>query len=81
MFNRGPDARVDQLDSVGTLLFGRDPVACDAIGYGILNEIRSLHKLGPLLQGSLAPKQLVTAARLGVGQFDVDAIDLQDLRS
>ncbi len=81
VFNRGPEARANQMDSVGTLLFGRDPVACDAIGYGILNEIRSLHKLGPLLKGSLAPKQLVTAARLGVGQFDVDAIDLQDLRS
>lgn len=81
VFEGGPEAGAKETDSVGTLLFGRDPVACDAIGYGILNEIRSLHQLGPLLPGSRAPRQLVTAARLGVGQFDVDAIDLQDLGS
>lgn len=80
-FDGGPEARADEMDSVGTLLFGRDPVACDAIGYGILNEIRALHQLGPLLPGSRAPRQLVTAARLGVGHFDVAAIDLQDLRN
>lgn len=79
VFDGGPEAGAREMDSVGTLLFSRDPVACDAIAYGILNEIRSLHQLGPLLPGSRAPRQLVTAARLGVGQFDVDAIDLQDL--
>lgn len=79
VFDGGPEAGVKEMDSVGTLLIGRDPVATDAIAYGILNEIRSLHQLGPLLPGSQAPRQLVTAARLGVGQFDVDAIDLQDL--
>lgn len=81
VFDGGPEAGASETDSVGTLLLGRDPVACDAIGYGILNEIRSLHQLGPLLPGSWAPRQLLTAARLGVGQFDVDAIDLQDLRN
>ena len=79
VFDGGPEAGANEMDSVGTLLFGRDPVACDAVGYGILNEIRSLHQLRPLLPGSRAPRQLVTAARLGVGQFDADAIDLQDL--
>lgn len=81
VFDKGPEAGANEMDSVGTLLFGRDPVACDAVGYGILNEIRSLHQLGPLLHGSRAPRQLVTASRLGVGQFDINAVDLLDVES
>ena len=79
VFDRGPEAGPKDLASTGTLLFGRDPVACDAVGYGILNEVRSLHQRGPLLPGSRVPPQLVTAARLGMGRFDMEAIDLQEL--
>lgn len=81
VFDRGPEASEREMTSAGTLLFAKDPVACDAVGYAILNEIRSLHQLGPLLTSSTVPRQLMTAARLGVGRFDTEIIDLQKLPS
>ena len=79
LFDRGPEASGKEMTSAGLMLISKDPVACDAVGYGILNEIRSLHQLNPLLPSAGVPRQLVTAARLGVGQFDTEAIDLQKL--
>lgn len=76
-FDRGPDARESDIHTAGTLLLGTDPVACDATGYGILNEIRSLRDLRPLLPAARVPKQLITAAGLGLGQVDAEQIDVQ----
>lgn len=79
VFDRGPEARDEDMESAGCLLLGRDPVACDAIGYGFLNEIRSIRGRPPLLPDVRVPKQLRTAAGLGVGRFDIETIDLQKL--
>lgn len=79
VFNRGPEAAERDMATAGVLLIGRDPVACDAIGYGILNKIRSLRELGPLLPGARIPRQLVTAAGLDLGRFDEEAIEVQRL--
>ncbi|MFQ5501361.1 MAG: DUF362 domain-containing protein [Phycisphaerae bacterium] len=79
VFNRGPEAAERDMAAAGVLLIGQDPVACDATGFGILNKIRSLRELGPLLPGSRVPRQLVTASDLGLGQFDEEAIEVQRL--
>jgi hypothetical protein len=76
-FDRGPDAGEGEMFSSGTLLVGTDPAACDATGYAILNEIRSLHGLGPLLPGAALPRQLARAAQLGLGRVDAEQIDVQ----
>ncbi len=79
VFNRGPEAAERDMAIAGVLLIGRDPVACDATGFGILNKIRSLRELGPLLPGARVPRQLVTASDLGLGRFDEEAIEVQRL--
>lgn len=77
VFQGGPKVTEDSLHSMGTLLFSTDPVAGDAVGFGVLNEARSLHNLGPLMSDARAPRTLATAARLGLGQVDRDRIDLK----
>lgn len=79
VFRKGPDAGEDDIHNAGTILLARDPVACDAVGYGLLNEIRSLRGLSPLLPGARIPRQLATATRLGLGQSDIDQIAMQTL--
>lgn len=70
----GPRARADDILNFGGLLFSTDPVAADAIGFEILNLMRALRKLPPLLVLPTIPPQLVTAARLGLGQADTERI-------
>lgn len=79
VFDRGAEAGEREVATVGSLLFGIDPVACDAVGYGILNAARSSRKLKPLLPSAQVPRQLNTAAALGLGQFDAERIDLRTI--
>lgn len=76
VFDKGPEAGIRQIHPAGGLLFSRDPVASDAIGYSILNGVRSLHQLNPLLPSAGLPPQLVTARRLGLGENDAERIEL-----
>jgi len=76
VFDGGPDATAHQMHAGGTLLFGTDPVACDATGFGVLNEIRAMRELPPLLEGARLPRTIITAGQLGVGQADGERIDV-----
>jgi len=78
-FDRGPEAGTKDMAVAGILLFGQDPVACDAVGYGILNEIRALRNLKPLLPAARIPPQLATAHRLGLGQYDSESVNVLKL--
>lgn len=72
-----PEIRERDLHAAGTLFFGTDAVACDAAGYGLLNEIRSLRHLPPLLPDARLPAYMATAARMGLGQVDSARIDIR----
>ena len=76
VFDKGPEAGIRQIHPAGGLLFSKDPVAADATGFAILNGIRSLHQLNPLLPSAGLPPQLITAKRLGLGENDAERIDL-----
>ncbi len=76
VYRRGPDAQPSDITAAGVLLVGADPVACDAVGFGLINEIRGARQLAPLLKDAQVPAQLSTAARLGVGRFDTERIEL-----
>jgi hypothetical protein len=79
IYDRGPAAAEDNIHGAATLLLGRDPVACDAVGCDLLNEVRSLHKRAPLVPEARRPRSLVSAARLGVGNADAERIEVQDV--
>lgn len=76
VYRRGPEARAEDITAAGILILGQDPVACDAVGYGLINEIRGEKRLSPLLPDARVPPQLSTANGLGVGQFDSERIEI-----
>jgi hypothetical protein len=69
--------RDEDAHNAGSILLSTDPVACDSVGYALLNEVRSLYQKGPLLPEARLPRQLVTASRLGLGVADADRIDVE----
>ncbi len=75
VFDRGSEATESEIEGCGTLLLARDGVAADAVGYSLLNEIRSKRELAPLLPDARIPRFLATAGRLGIGQWDEAEID------
>lgn len=77
VYERGADAREREVHTFGGLLLSADPVACDAVGFSILNEIRSLRRFPPLLPDAEMPAQLATAHALGLGNPDASEIDLR----
>jgi len=76
-FEAGDDAGERRLHTFGGLLLTRDPVAGDAAGFSILNEIRGLQKLPPLLPHARVPAYLLSASKLGLGEYDAANIDLR----
>jgi hypothetical protein len=44
------------------------------VGYEILNRMRAMRKLPPLLALPLVPRSLVTAGSLGLGVYDSERI-------
>ncbi len=80
VFEGGSDADSKWIDAPGTLLLGTDPVACDSVSYGLLNEVRSVRGLPPLLPKAALPRQLQSAERLGIGLADAERIKVFTLR-
>lgn len=77
IFDGGDHAAEREIHTLGGVIMGSDPVACDAIGFSILNEIRALRGVNPLLGSAGLPPQLLTAHHLGVGACDRSQIDLR----
>ncbi|MFH1417060.1 MAG: DUF362 domain-containing protein [Planctomycetota bacterium] len=76
VFDRGPDAGEGTIHTSGTILLGTDPVACDSVGFELLNETRSIRGMGPLLPEAKLPKYLGTAATLGLGNANIERIEV-----
>ncbi len=64
---KGPDFHARWAERRDTLVFGFDPVAVDAVGLGIVEEIRRAKGLPSLSEDGRAPRYLATAERLGLG--------------
>lgn len=71
----GPEAHEGDIERYSGLLLSADPVAADACGFDILNRLRTLRNQPGLLPAPQVPRQLQTAARLGLGEFDAERIN------
>lgn len=76
----GIEGEAEIVETAGAILLGDNPVSCDAVGFGLLNEIRSTRGLTPLLKGAALPRQLHTAERLGLGTADMERIEIPIVR-
>lgn len=75
-YHRGPSFHTQWAEPAGTLIFGLDPVATDAIGWRLIEEIRSKKGLPSLKEEGREPSYLGTAERLGLGRGGNDSIEV-----
>jgi hypothetical protein len=84
VYQGGPSA--DRTFRYGSLFFGTDPVAIDRVGWGIVDEVRVRHGMGPVAQMGLhattlagrdsekfdrrQPEHIYLASTIGLGVFD-----------
>lgn len=73
VFDGGPSAKPETIHDAGTLLFGTDPVAVDAIGENLLDQIRVTQGLTPLKESGGVPYLDVAHAR-GLGERNIRRI-------
>jgi uncharacterized protein (DUF362 family) len=74
-FHRGPSYHARWANRFGGLVFSRDPVAADAVGWAILERLRSEAGLPDLEEEGRSPAYLRTAERMGLGRADRTAIE------
>jgi uncharacterized protein (DUF362 family) len=74
--DNGPTYQPGSAEVANTLLFATDPVAVDAVGLELLEELRRRRDLPPLKKMDLTPTHLQTSAKMGLGQADRSAIDV-----
>lgn len=80
VFDRGPDAYEDAIWDAGLILAGKDPVACDSVGLGILNTHRTEVGLDKIDRYGARTAYLQAAAERGLGISDPYDIEMARLR-
>jgi hypothetical protein len=78
LLDEGLNARNCMIEDNG-LIFGRDPVAVDAMGFEILDAHRKKRGFKPLIEEGDFPRQLVAGAQKGIGVFHPDQIQRKDI--
>jgi uncharacterized protein (DUF362 family) len=78
-FHGGPAYHPRWAANYGGVLIGTDPVAIDAVGYEIIEELRKTAGLEKLKGGRREPIYIETAAGYGLGIADLEKIDFVKL--
>jgi len=74
--HKGPSFHPQWAEKYGALVFGADPVATDAVGWRIIEEIRAKKGLPSLTEEQREPLYLATAERMGLGTADPGRIEV-----
>ncbi len=74
-FHKGPAYHARWAAPYGGLVFSRDPVAADAVGWDIIERLRASAGLPTLKDEGRAPGYLATAERMGLGRADLAAVE------
>lgn len=75
-YHRGPSFHPQWAAKAETLVFGIDPVATDAVGWRLIEALRSAKGLPSLAEEGREPRYLATAERMGLGAAGADAIEV-----
>ncbi len=76
VFDRGPEATAETASDEGILIASRDPVATDAVGLGILNQVRNQRGLGDVARSEADVAYLAAAHERGLGIAARHGIDV-----
>jgi uncharacterized protein (DUF362 family) len=74
--HKGPSFHPQWAEKYGALVLGADPVAADAVGWRIIEEIRAKKGLPSLAYEHREPLYLATAERMGLGTADPGKIEV-----
>jgi hypothetical protein len=80
VFDRGPEASEDFIWDAGILLGGVDPVAVDAVGLHLLNQVRTSLALTEIEPKGGALNYLDRAASRGLGASRLHQIKLVKIK-
>jgi len=75
-YHRGPSYHTQWAERSGALIFSLDPVAADAVGWRLIETLRSRKGLPSLKEEDREPVYLGTAEKLGLGRAGSDSIEL-----
>jgi len=75
-FHRGPSYHAEWADNYGALIFSKDPVAADRVGWQIIEKLRAAKGLPTLKEEHREPVYLHTADRMGLGTANLNKIQL-----
>jgi uncharacterized protein (DUF362 family) len=75
-YHRGPSYHTQWAERTGELIFSLDPVAADAVGWRLIETLRSRKGLPSLKEEDREPVYLGTAEKLGLGQAGSDSIEV-----
>jgi len=75
-YHRGPSYHTQWAERSGALIFSLDPVAADAVGWRLIEMLRSRKGLPSLKEEDREPVYLGTAEKLGLGRAGSDSIEL-----
>lgn len=80
-FHRGPSYHSRWADKQGLLIFSRDPVAADIVGWRIIEKLRTENGLPSLSEESREPAYLNTAGKMGLGEADMSKITIKEVEA
>jgi len=75
-YHRGPSYHAQWAERSGALIFSLDPVAADAVGWRLIETLRSRKGLPSLKEEDREPVYLGTAEKLGLGRAGGDSIEV-----
>ncbi len=75
-YHRGPSFHPQWAESCGVLVFSRDPVAADAVGWRLVDKLRAKKGLPSLQEDRREPAYLITAEKMGLGRAGIDQIQI-----
>ena len=75
-YHRGPSSHPKWAENYGALIFSRDPVAVDTVGWQIIDHTRKKKGLPSLEEEERSPKYLFTAEKMGLGTSNLNKIDI-----
>jgi uncharacterized protein (DUF362 family) len=78
-YNGGPAYHPQWAADYGGILLGDDPVAIDAVGYKIIEELRMNSGLGTLKGSRREPIYIKRSADYGLGAADINKIEMVNL--
>jgi hypothetical protein len=61
------------------LIFSRDPVAADSVGWQIIEKLRAKKGLPSLQEENREPVYLKTAGNMGLGEADMGKIRIEEV--